>query len=105
MAEAKSLGDAIQKLIDNVETVAEIAGNISRLQAEKDFSDAAKTAVDKYYEYKSLKFYSDMYKNQDEIEMSIDYLNKFWFKKKRQNVYYNNEYWYEFCSVGRCIPQ
>ena len=25
MAEAKSLGDAIQKLIDNVETVAEIA--------------------------------------------------------------------------------
>jgi len=31
---------------------------------------------DKYYEYKSLKFYSDMYKNQDEIEMSIDYLNK-----------------------------
>jgi hypothetical protein len=53
MAEAKSLGDAIQKLIDNVETVAEIAGNISRLQAEKDFNDAAKTAVDKYYEYKN----------------------------------------------------
>lgn len=31
---------------------------------------------DKYYEYKSLKFYSDMYKNKDEIETSIDYLNK-----------------------------
>lgn len=31
---------------------------------------------DKYYEYKSLKFYSDMYKNKDEIEMSIEYLNK-----------------------------
>lgn len=31
---------------------------------------------DKYYEYKSLKFYSDMYKNQDEIEIAIDYLNK-----------------------------
>lgn len=30
----------------------------------------------KYYEYKSLKFYSDMYKNQNEIEVSIDYLNK-----------------------------
>ena len=31
---------------------------------------------DKYYEYKSLKFYSDMYKIKDEIEMSIDYLSK-----------------------------
>lgn len=31
---------------------------------------------DKYYEYKSLKFYSDMYKNKNEIQMSIDYLNK-----------------------------
>lgn len=31
---------------------------------------------DKYYEYKSLKFYADMYKNQNEVEMSIDYLNK-----------------------------
>lgn len=31
---------------------------------------------DKYYEYKSLKFYSDMYKNKNEVEMSIDYLNK-----------------------------
>ena len=31
---------------------------------------------DKYYEYKSLKFYSDMYKSKDEIEMSIDYLSK-----------------------------
>ena len=31
---------------------------------------------DKYYEYKSLKFYSDMYKNKKEIEMAIDYLNK-----------------------------
>ena len=30
---------------------------------------------DKYYEYKSLKFYSDMYKNQDEVETAIDYLN------------------------------
>ena len=28
---------------------------------------------DKYYEYKSLKFYSDMYKNQDEVETAIDY--------------------------------
>lgn len=53
MAEAKTLGDAIQKLIDNVETVAEIAGNISRKQAEKDFNDAAKAAVDKYYEYQN----------------------------------------------------
>ena len=31
---------------------------------------------DKYYEYKSLKFYSDMYRNKDEVEMAIDYLNK-----------------------------
>lgn len=31
---------------------------------------------DKYYEYKSLKFYSDMYKNKNEVEISIDYLNK-----------------------------
>ena len=31
---------------------------------------------DKYYEYKSLKFYSDMYRNKDEIETSIEYLNK-----------------------------
>lgn len=31
---------------------------------------------DKYYEYRSLKFYSDMYKNKDEIETSIEYLNK-----------------------------
>ena len=31
---------------------------------------------DKYYEYKSLKFYSDMYKNQDEVETAIDYLQK-----------------------------
>lgn len=31
---------------------------------------------DKYYEYKSLKFYSDMYKSKDEIDMSIDYLSK-----------------------------
>ena len=53
MAAEKTLGDAIQKLIDNVETVSEIAGNICRMQAEKDFNDAAKTAVDKYYEYKN----------------------------------------------------
>lgn len=31
---------------------------------------------DKYYEYKSLKFYSDMYKNKNIIETSIEYLNK-----------------------------
>ncbi|WP_455537693.1 helix-turn-helix domain-containing protein [Terrisporobacter sp.] len=31
---------------------------------------------DKYYEYKALKFYSDMYKNEDEVKMAIDYLNK-----------------------------
>lgn len=31
---------------------------------------------DKYYEYKSLKFYSDMYKNKNEVKISIDYLNK-----------------------------
>lgn len=31
---------------------------------------------DKYYEYKSLKFYADMYKNKNEVENSIDYLNK-----------------------------
>lgn len=31
---------------------------------------------DKYYEYKSLKFYSDMYKSKGEIETSIDYLSK-----------------------------
>ena len=31
---------------------------------------------DKYYEYKSLKFYSDMHKNKNEVEISIDYLNK-----------------------------
>lgn len=30
----------------------------------------------KYYEYKSLKFYSDMYKNKNDIEIAIDYLNK-----------------------------
>ena len=34
MAAEKTLGDAIQKLIDNVETVSEIAGNICRMQAE-----------------------------------------------------------------------
>ena len=31
---------------------------------------------DKYYEYKSLKFYSDMYRDKDEVEVAIDYLNK-----------------------------
>ena len=31
---------------------------------------------DKLYECKSLKFYSDMYKDRGEIEVSIDYLNK-----------------------------
>ena len=31
---------------------------------------------DKYYEYKALKFYSDMHKNKNEVEVSIDYLNK-----------------------------
>lgn len=31
---------------------------------------------DKYYEYKSLKFYSDMYKNKNDIDTAIDYLNK-----------------------------
>ncbi|MEG0180300.1 MAG: helix-turn-helix transcriptional regulator [Terrisporobacter sp.] len=31
---------------------------------------------DRYYEYKSLKFYSDMYKNKNDIEVAIDYLNK-----------------------------
>lgn len=30
----------------------------------------------KYYEYKSLKFYSDMYKNKNEVENAIEYLNK-----------------------------
>lgn len=30
----------------------------------------------KYYEYKSLKFYSDMYKNKNDIDVAIDYLNK-----------------------------
>ena len=31
---------------------------------------------DKYYEYKSLKFYADMYKSKDEVEIAIDYLKK-----------------------------
>ncbi len=31
---------------------------------------------DKYTEYRALKFYSDMYKSQNEIEIAIDYINK-----------------------------
>ena len=31
---------------------------------------------DKFYEYKSLKFYSDMYSHKEDKNMAIDYLNK-----------------------------
>ena len=53
MARNNSLEDAIQKMIDNVETAAEVAGGLIKQQVEKDFKAATKNVVDEYYDYKN----------------------------------------------------
>jgi hypothetical protein len=52
MAQQNSLEKAIQKMIDNVETVAEVAGKLVMKKVQKDFEEATKNVVDEYYDYK-----------------------------------------------------
>lgn len=51
MATGKTLSDAIQKLIDNVEDVAVVSANLVKDKMQKDFEKMAEGTVDKYYEY------------------------------------------------------
>lgn len=53
MAQKNSLEGAIQKMIDNVETVAEVAGRLVMKQVQKDFDSATKNVIDEYYDYKN----------------------------------------------------
>ena len=52
MATGKTLSEAIQMLIDNVELTAETTGLLVKQKMQEDFEDMAKGTVDKYYEYK-----------------------------------------------------
>lgn len=51
MATGMSLADAIQVVIDNVETAAVTAGNLANQKMQQDFTEMAKGTVDSYYEY------------------------------------------------------
>lgn len=53
MAGNATLGDAIQRLMDNAENAAAFASVALRNQIKKDFEKAARDAVDKYYEYQN----------------------------------------------------
>ena len=53
MAKNNSLGDAIQKIINNAENAAAMSSVILKNQIKKDFEKAARDAVDKYYEYQN----------------------------------------------------
>lgn len=48
---ARTLSDAIQVIIDGVDTAAYTAGVLASNQMKKDFEGMAKGLVDKYYEY------------------------------------------------------
>lgn len=52
MATGKTLSDAIQMLIDNVQEAAETTALLVQDKMKKDFEEMAKGTVDKYYEYK-----------------------------------------------------
>ena len=52
MAQKNSLEDAIQQMIDNVNTVAEVAGKRVMKQVQEDFNAATKNVIDEYYDYK-----------------------------------------------------
>lgn len=78
MAES-GLVAAIQHIIDNVETAAEIAGNMCRIKAEQDFNKAAKQAVDYYYEYPVTSYYRQYH--------LYDIYNVTSTLKKRKGVY------------------
>ena len=43
--------EAIQMLIDNIETAASIAGQMANVKMQQDFTEMAKGTVDTYYEY------------------------------------------------------
>ena len=53
MAKGNSLSDAIQNMIDDVERATAFAGVFLKSKVQKDFEDAARTSVDKYYSYKN----------------------------------------------------
>jgi hypothetical protein len=53
MAKAKTLSDAIQNMIDNIDQATSVAGTLIKARVHEDFEKAAKTSVDKYYEYKN----------------------------------------------------
>lgn len=46
------LADKIQKMIDNIDYVQGMAGLLVKDNVKKDFENAAKESVDRYYEYK-----------------------------------------------------
>ena len=52
MAQKNSLEEAIQKMIDDVETVAEVAGKLVMKKVQEDFEKATKNVIDEYYDYK-----------------------------------------------------
>lgn len=53
MATGNSLSDAIQIIIDNIDTAAYTAGVLASQQMKKDFEEMAKGLVDKYYQYQN----------------------------------------------------
>lgn len=53
MARDATLGDAVQKIIDNAESATAFASIALKNQIKKDFEKVAREAVDKYYEYKN----------------------------------------------------
>lgn len=52
MAQNNSLESAIQKMIDNAEMVAEVAGKLVMKRVRQDFDDKTKKVIDEYYDYK-----------------------------------------------------
>ena len=53
MAKGNSLSDAIQNMIDDINRATAYAGVFLKSKVQKDFEDAARTSVDKYYSYKN----------------------------------------------------
>ncbi len=53
MAKNAALGDAIQKIIDNVEDAVASTSVALRDEMKKDFEKVARESVDKYYEYQN----------------------------------------------------
>lgn len=78
MANNATLGDAIQRLMDNAENAAAFASVALRNQIKKDFEKAAHDAVDKYYEYQNGAYtkYGRQYHLYDVYIVTSDFKKK-----------------------------